>query len=102
MHYGIVCVPQQVVMSGESYGSWDGVVGSNTQMGGQGDNDYHTATQKAVLAEDLSGIEEVVSKSGADLATLVCYIHPGLDGKQPGTGRRPACHGVPAGVQPVC
>ena len=71
-------------MSGESYGSWDGVVGSNTQMGGQGDNDYHTATQKAVLAEDLSGIEEVVSKSGADLATLVCYTHPGLDGKQPG------------------
>ena len=62
----------QVVMSGESYGSWEDVVSTNTQMGGQGNNDYHIALQKGVFEKDLSGLEEVVSATGADLSTLVC------------------------------
>jgi len=74
----------QVVMSGEGYGSWDEVISTNSQMGGQGSQNYHTAMQKAVFDGDASNLEGVASASGADAATVVCYLHPGLDGKQPG------------------
>eukprot|EP01047_Picozoa_sp_COSAG01_P027576 COSAG01_NODE_1824_length_9141_cov_10.234461_6_plen_88_part_00 len=39
----------QVVMSGESYGSWNEVVASNSQMGGQGNNDFHVGPFYIVL-----------------------------------------------------
>lgn len=74
----------QVVMSGEGYGSWDEVIASNSQMGGQGSNQYHVAMQKAVFAKDLTGLEATVAGSGADAAAVLCYLHPGLNGKQPG------------------
>jgi len=52
--------------------------------GGQGQASYHTAMQKAVFDGDASNLEEVASTSGADAATVSCYLHPGLDGQQPG------------------
>lgn len=40
--------------------------------------------QQAVAAHDLSNIEDVASSSGADGATVLCYLHPAYDGRQPG------------------
>ena len=74
----------QVVMSGEGYGSWNEVINTNSQMGGQGFPNYHTVMQKAVFDGDASNIEDIASTSGADAATVVCYLHPSLDGRQPG------------------
>lgn len=73
-----------VVMSGEGYGSWNEVIGTNSQMGGQGFEQYHTAMQNAVFDGDASDLESIVRSSGADAATAVCYLHPDLDGRQPG------------------
>lgn len=36
----------QVVMSGEAYGSWDEVIRTNSQMGGQGSESFHVALQQ--------------------------------------------------------
>ena len=74
----------QVVMSGEGYGSWDEVLQTNSQMGGQGSNRYHEAMQQAVFDGDASNLELIAGTSGADAATIVCYLHPGYDGEQPG------------------
>lgn len=74
----------QVVMSGESYGSWDDVVASDANLGGQGYPGYHEAMQRAVMAGDASTVEEVAATSGADAAAMVCYLHPAYDGLQPG------------------
>lgn len=74
----------QVVLSGESYSSWDEVIRTNSQMGGQGSNDFHVKMQQAVLSKDLDALEEISSSSGADTATMACYLHPELDGQQPG------------------
>lgn len=74
----------QLVMSGENYGSWDDVLRSDANMGGQGFGRYHEAMQAAVRDGDASGLESVASSSGADAATVVCYLHPSLDGRQPG------------------
>jgi hypothetical protein len=48
------------------------------------DPNYQVAVQAAVEAKDLDTIEDVVASSGADAATVVCYLHPGLDGKPAG------------------
>jgi hypothetical protein len=60
------------------------VIATNSQMGGQGSGDYHVAMQQAVFSRDLSGLEPVAGSSGADTAVLACYLHPWLDGAQPG------------------
>ena len=74
----------QVVMSGENYGSWANIIESAADLGGQGSAAFHEIMRHAVLAGDLSGLEETASTSGADAATVVCYLHPAFDGKQPG------------------
>ena len=33
--------------------------------------------QGAVAAQNLDTIEDVVASSGADAATVICYLHPG-------------------------
>ena len=74
----------QVVMSGETYGSWDEMAAADVNLGGQGYGGLHEAMQRAVLQGDASGLEEVAATSGGDAATLVCYLHPAYDGLQPG------------------
>ena len=74
----------QVVMSGEGYSSWDDVARSDADLGGQGYGGYHQAMKQAVFSGDASNLEHVASTSGADGATLVCYLHRAYDGKQPG------------------
>ena len=74
----------QVVMSGEGYGSWDDLVHSDADLGGQGFGSYHHAMKQAVSSGNASNLEHVVRTSGADGATLVCYLHPAYDGKQQG------------------
>ena len=74
----------QVVMSGEWYGSWSQVIEAEAQMGGQGFESYHDTMQAAVLNGDASDLEGVASKSGADAATVLCYLHAAFDGRQPG------------------
>ena len=49
-----------------------------------GSNRYHEAMQQAVFDGDASILELIASNSGADAATVVCYLHPGYDGEQPG------------------
>lgn len=74
----------QLVMSGEDYGSWAQVLDSDANLGGQGFGGYHTAMRQAVFEGDASRLEPVASTSGADAATVLCYLEPRLDGKQPG------------------
>ncbi|KAL1499974.1 hypothetical protein AB1Y20_012653 [Prymnesium parvum] len=74
----------QVVFTGEGYGSWDDVIRSRADLGGQGYSGYHEQMQRAVTAKDASGLEGIASTSGADAASVVCYLHPAYDGKQPG------------------
>lgn len=57
---------------------------ANGDMGGQGFEQFHTATQAAVLNGDASGLEGLMSTTGADAATVLCYLHPFYDGRQPG------------------
>eukprot|EP01051_Picozoa_sp_SAG22_P002215 SAG22_NODE_98_length_20720_cov_17.226662_2_plen_1113_part_00 len=71
----------QIVVSGEDWGSWDDVIGRNAQLGGA-KGGFAAATRQAVLDKDLSKIEPLVSST--DGAVLTCYLHPGLDGQQPG------------------
>lgn len=74
----------QVVLSGESFGSWDEVMHSNSDIGGQGFQSYHDDFQAAVLNGDASDLEAAAANSGADAASVLCYLHPHYDGKQPG------------------
>jgi hypothetical protein len=74
----------QVVTSGEFYGSWSEVILADANMGGQGFPEFHTVMQEAVLSGDASQVEQVASTSGADAATVLCYLHPAFDGQQPG------------------
>ncbi|KAL3931040.1 MAG: hypothetical protein SGPRY_001289, partial [Prymnesium sp.] len=74
----------QVVMSGEGYSSWDEVIRSNANMGGQGFQRFHDMMKQAVMSGDASKLEHIASSSGADAATVLCYLHPAFDGKQPG------------------
>ena len=74
----------QIVMSGEGYGSWEEILKTNSQMGGQGSKTFHVEMQKAVFSGDASNLESVVRNSGSDGATILCYLHPGYDGVQPG------------------
>ena len=48
----------QLVMSGEGYGSWDQLVASDAQIGGQGYTAFHDAMQHAVLSGErkVSGV----------------------------------------------
>ena len=74
----------QVVLSGEDCASWDDAIQNNFQLPGtKASGAYQQAMQRAVEAKDLEGIEPVVAGSGADAATVICYLHPGLDAKQP-------------------
>ena len=73
-----------VVHSGEGYGSWEEVIEADADIGGQGVGYYHEAMQQAVATHDMSNIEDVASSSGADGATVLCYLHPAYDGRQPG------------------
>jgi hypothetical protein len=74
----------QVVMSGESYGSWAEIIKSHADVGGQGFNGYNVKMQQAVFDGDASNVESIASKSGADAASVLCYLNPHFDGKQPG------------------
>jgi hypothetical protein len=71
----------QIVLSGEDWASWDDVIERNAQLGGV-KGGFAAATQQAVLDKDLSKIEPLVGST--DGAALTCYLHPGLDGQQPG------------------
>ena len=73
-----------VVLSGEYFNSWDEVMHSNSDIGGQGFQSYHDDFQAAVLNGDASDLEETAANSGADAASVLCYLHPHYDGKQPG------------------
>ena len=74
----------QLVMSGEGYGSWAEMIIADANIGGQGTGNYHDAMQKAVMNGDASDLEKFASTSGADAATVVCYLNPAYDGVQPG------------------
>jgi hypothetical protein len=74
----------QVVTSGEAYGSWMDVMQADSDVGGQGFESYHTTMQQAVFNGDASGVEGVASTSGADAASVLCYLNPHYDGTQPG------------------
>ena len=75
----------QVVLSGEDCSGWDDAIEHNFQLPGTKSSEaYQAAMQGAVAAQNLDTIEDVVASSGADAATVICYLHPGLDGKQPG------------------
>ena len=75
----------QVVLSGEDCASWDDAIMHNFQLPGtKASGPYQAAVQTALDAKDLDTIEGVVASSGADAATYVCYLHPGLDGKNSG------------------
>ena len=74
----------QLVMSGEGYGSWAEMVIADANLGGQGSNDYHITFQKAVTDGDASQLETLASTSGADAASVLCYLNPAYDGLQPG------------------
>eukprot|EP00936_MAST-01D_sp_MAST-1D-sp1_P002167 g2167.t1 len=74
----------QTVWSGEYYSSWAEVIHADADVGGQGFAGYHEAMQAAVANGDASGLEDVASTSGADAATMLCYLHPHYDGRQPG------------------
>jgi len=74
----------QLVHSGEGYSSWAQMIEADANLGGQGFTSYHSAMQKAVFDGDASDLEDVASTSGADASSVVCYLHPAFDGKQPG------------------
>jgi len=77
----------QLVMSGENYSSWDQMLLADANIGGQGGDNYegyHRAMQQAILYGHAEDLEHTVRFSGADGAIVVCYLHPGYDGKQPG------------------
>ena len=75
----------QVVLSGEDCAGWDDAIAMNFQLPGtKASGPYQLAIQAAVDAKDLDTIEGVVASSGADAATVICYLHPGLDGKPSG------------------
>ena len=74
----------QLVMSGENYGSWEGLIEADANLGGQGFAAFHSQMQRAVFDGDASGLEDVASRSGADAASVVCYLHSAYDGLQPG------------------
>jgi hypothetical protein len=74
----------QVVLSGEDCASWDDAIEHNFQLPGTKAQGFMQAVQQAVESKDLDTIENAVASSGADAAPVVCYLHPGLDGKQPG------------------
>jgi hypothetical protein len=74
----------QLVMSGEGYGSWAEMIIADANLGGQGSNTYHVAFQKAVTDGDASQLEHLASTSGADAASVLCYLNPAYDGLQPG------------------
>ena len=60
------------------------MIRDDANMGGQGHGSYHQAMQQAVRSGDASGLERVASTSGSDAATVLCYLEPAFDGKQPG------------------
>ena len=76
----------QVAMSGEGFGSWQEVIRDDADLakGGSKEEEYHAAMRKAVQEGDAGTLEDVVSTSGADSATALCYLHPHYDGRQPG------------------
>lgn len=75
----------QVVLSGEDCASWDDAIQHNFQLPGtKASGAYQQALQDAVRAKDLGTLEPVVASSGADAATVICYLHPGLDGQPSG------------------
>eukprot|EP01043_Picozoa_sp_COSAG02_P000275 COSAG02_NODE_5_length_66751_cov_63.939148_21_plen_479_part_00 len=74
----------QIVVSGEKYSSWNEVMLANADVGGQGFPAYHAAMHEAVASGDATQLEGNASTSGADAATVLCYMHPYYDGRQPG------------------
>ena len=74
----------QLVMSGEGYGSWAEMMLADANLGGQGSNTYHIQFQAAVTSGDASDLEDLASTSGADAASVLCYLNPAYDGQQPG------------------
>ena len=74
----------QVVLSGEYFESWEEVIHSNSDIGGQGFPEYHTVMQSGVMSKDLSQVEAVAKRSGSDAASVLCYLHPYFDGRPSG------------------
>ena len=70
--------------SGKAYGSWAEVIASGSDVGGQGWNEYHETMQAAVRAGDVSDVEATAATSGADAASVLCYLDPAFDGDAPG------------------
>ena len=73
-----------VVLSGELFSSWQEVIHTNSNIGGQGYPGYHTAMRNGILNGDVSNVESVANSSGSDAASVLCYLHPHYDGVQPG------------------
>eukprot|EP01047_Picozoa_sp_COSAG01_P024676 COSAG01_NODE_1532_length_10007_cov_4.889842_1_plen_1018_part_00 len=77
----------QVAMGGETMKGWEEVIRADADLArhsGHREELYHTAMRRAVQDGDASGLENTVSISGADSATILCYLHPHYDGRQPG------------------
>jgi hypothetical protein len=79
----------QVAMSGEWYNSWDDVIKTNSDIANPAgwewpSTDFHEQMQNAVFRGDAADLETKASTSGADAATVLCYLNPAYDGKQPG------------------
>ena len=74
----------QVVLSGEDCSDWDDAIAHNFQLPGTKSAGPMLAMRAAAEAKDLDTIEDAVASSGADAATVICYLHPGLDGKPSG------------------
>lgn len=75
----------QVVLSGEDCAGWDDAIAHNFQLPGtKNSGSYQQAMRAAVDAKNLDTLEEVVARSGADAASVICYLHPELDGKPAG------------------
>ena len=74
----------QVVLSGEDCAGWSDAIEHNFQLPGTKAAGHVQAMQAAVEKKDLDTIESVVASSGADAAAVICYLHPGLDGRPSG------------------
>ena len=74
----------QVVLSGEDCSGWSDAISHNFQLPGTKSAGPMLAMRAAVEAKNLDGLEDAVASSGTDAATVICYLHQGLDGKPSG------------------
>jgi hypothetical protein len=84
----------QIAMGGEHWGSWSELIAAHADIGARlepgvkpgwlGNPTFHAAMKAAAVNASFDGLEELASTSGADAATVLCYLNPAFDGKQPG------------------